>query len=229
METKVCTKCNQEKSVDQFARRGNSHQARCKSCNNLYAREYRKSKKQNTTPRPIKDNRENFSAIAERIQTLEPRLRLIARSYANDPHQAEDIFQHICEKLLTQADPQDTDSRILVRAKSRAADFINAERTYTFYVGSEKEIAGEETEIDYDAFDFHVSDQRSPEDLLIEAEEAKSITAAINSLSPSNRDIISLLVSGFKQKDIAKKLGVSEPAISQSLKTIAKQLKASNI
>lgn len=225
---KTCTKCHEEKSLDQFVRRGSSRQNICKSCHSADARERRSAPKQAKSPK--QHNPEALSIIGVRIQSLEPRLRLIARQYSSDPHQAEDIFQHVCEKLLTQSDPNDSDSRILIRAKCRAGDFMNAERTYTYYVGSESELSkGDQEETDLDAFDFHISDPRSAEDMAVEAEEVQSIMSAINSLSPSNQQIVSMLISGMKQVEISKKLGVSEDRISRRVSSIAKQLEVFGI
>lgn len=218
-EFRKCNACKQEKAISEFHRRGAGHLTTCKACKNEQIREYRKKEK---SPRPIKDNRENFSAVGERIQALEPRLRMIAKQFSRDPHQAEDIYQHICEKLLTQANPADSDARILTTAKRRASDFIQGEKTYSFYISTEGEVVE-------DSIDFFVSDPRSAEDMVVEAETAKAVVQAINALAPSYRNIVSMLLSGLKQKEIAKELGVTEAAVSQNIKTIAKQLKLSNV
>lgn len=45
METKICTLCKQEKSIENFGRKLNKHQTRCKDCFNLYTRaHYQKNK-----------------------------------------------------------------------------------------------------------------------------------------------------------------------------------------
>lgn len=45
MNTKICTLCNSEKSLDQFARKGERYQSRCKECFKLYTKEhYQKNK-----------------------------------------------------------------------------------------------------------------------------------------------------------------------------------------
>lgn len=218
-EMRKCNTCKQEKAISEFHRRGAGHLNTCKACKNEQIREYRKQEK---SPRPIKDNRENFSAVGERIQALEPRLRMIAKQFSRDPHQAEDIYQHICEKLLVQADPADSDARILTTAKRRASDFIQGEKTYSFYISTEGEVVE-------DSIDFFVSDPRSAEDMVVEAETTQAVMQAINTLAPSYRNIVSMLLSGLKQKEIAKELGVTEAAVSQNIKTIAKQLKLSDM
>jgi len=46
MNTKVCTLCLLEKSIDRFARKGKTHQSRCKDCFSLYTKDhYQKNKK----------------------------------------------------------------------------------------------------------------------------------------------------------------------------------------
>lgn len=43
METKVCTKCNEEKVIADFARKRGSYSSRCKKCHNEYYKSYWKN------------------------------------------------------------------------------------------------------------------------------------------------------------------------------------------
>lgn len=46
MESKICTCCKQDKPIEEFARKLNRRQARCKQCFSLYTKEhYKKNKK----------------------------------------------------------------------------------------------------------------------------------------------------------------------------------------
>lgn len=220
--TKTCTKCKIEKPLSDFHRRGHRHQNICKLCRLEAA-------KQPNSPRIKKDNSKNFSSIGERINALEPRIRMIARQYSKDPHQAEDIFQHICEKLLLQADPADSDARILTTAKRRAGDYVNTEKTYSFWVGGEEELGGTGEEEDLDAFEIYIGDQQTPEDMVIENEEISAIQKALETLTPENRKVVALLGGGYSQAEIAKELGVSRAAVSIRVNLIAQKLAAQGL
>jgi RNA polymerase sigma factor (sigma-70 family) len=213
--TKTCTKCHVEKTLDEFHRRGHIHQNICKTCRLASA------KLPHTKRTQRKDNSNNYSAIGERIAELEPRLRLIARSYAGDPHEAEDVFQFICEKLLQQISPDDSDSRILTTAKRRAGDFLNAEKTYSFMVGDESEINGTGSdEEEMDTFEMYIGDRRSAEDMAIENEQLAAINAAIAKLDEKNQKIITMLSEGYNQSEIAIEFCVTRSAINSRMKTI---------
>lgn len=58
METKVCTLCKQEKSLEDFGRKRNSYQARCKVCFNEYTRSHYKNNKEYYKQKAEKHNSE---------------------------------------------------------------------------------------------------------------------------------------------------------------------------
>ena len=72
-EMRKCNACKQEKAISEFHRRGAGHLNTCKACKNEQIREYRRQEK---SPRPIKDNRENFSTIGDRT-TSQVREKLV--------------------------------------------------------------------------------------------------------------------------------------------------------
>jgi RNA polymerase sigma factor (sigma-70 family) len=220
MTTKTCSSCHIEKDLSQFHRRGSRHQNICKVCRLEAA-------KHPHTPRVKKDNSKNYQAIGERIQSLEPRLRKIARSHSNDQHQADDIFSYICEKLLEQQDPTDSDSRILTTAKRRAGDYIQRENTYSFMVGSETEIGGDK-ENELEAFETYIPDQpKSIEEAIIEKEFHQGILKAVGELDERNQKIVAMLAEGSTQADIARELGISQAAITYRMEAIRQTLQFS--
>lgn len=220
MTTKTCTSCHIEKDLSQFHRRGASHQNICKTCRLSAA-------KNPGTPRIKKDNSKNFNAIGERIEKLEPKLRLIARSYSNDPHTADDIYSYICEKLLTYQNPTDSDALFLTTAKRRAGDYIQRENTYSFMVGSESEIGGDE-ENQLDAFETYIPDQpQSLEELVIEKEFHQHVISAVSGLDDRNRKIVAMLAEGYNNTEIASEIGISLPAVTYRMADIRKALSAS--
>ncbi|MDD2922163.1 MAG: sigma-70 family RNA polymerase sigma factor [Anaerolineales bacterium] len=218
--TKVCTKCAIEKPGSEFHRRGSRRQNICKTCRLENA-------KQPHAPQVKKDNSANYQAIGARIEELEPRLRRIAQNYSRCPHEAGDIYSYICEKLLQQADPTDSDSRILTTARRRAKDYLTIEDTYNMYIGDEEEIGGTPKKDDEevaDAFETFKSGSSSLEDTIIEDEERESITCAISRLSEDNRKVIAMLADGKNQAEIAKELKVSRAAVTIRMNLVREKL-----
>lgn len=219
--TKTCSSCQKELPISDFHRRGTRHQNICKTC--------RKERSLITrTPRPVQSfNKSNLPALGLRIEKLEPRLRMIAARFSRDPHEAGDIFSHVCESILRSSKPDDSDTRILRLANLRAGDYVNAQSTYTFYVGPEDILGGEsEDGEDTDAFEIFMTDEDSPEDALIRKELSENISKVIATLKPENQKIVALLAEGFKPAEVARKLGISPEAVSARKSTIVRQAAA---
>jgi RNA polymerase sigma factor (sigma-70 family) len=167
--------------------------------------------------------------LEDRIVKLTPHLKRIAYQHASDPMQADDIFQHMVECILTQAKPTDSDSRILTLGTWRARNFREGENTYMLYVSDEGALASEPDEGDdsQDPFETYRSSSdkvHGIEDRVIENEVASELQRLIASLPAENQRLIYLLKAGNSPADIARKLGVSRSAISQKLSTIRLQL-----
>ncbi len=213
--TKYCTKCKQTKPVSEFHRLGaNNYQRHCKQCRNEAA------KQPPASPRTKKliDNK-TIQKNGERIASLENRLRLIAARYGLDNMQADDIYGYIVEKLLTSIQPGDDDGRILTMAKSRARDYIIREEHYTYYADVEDAIAASPEE-DCDVFERFVSQAANPEDELILREMSTQIAEAIANLSPENQQIVFMLADGVRPAEIARRMGISKPAVLFRMQTI---------
>jgi RNA polymerase sigma factor (sigma-70 family) len=168
------------------------------------------------------------ASLAERIETLTPHLRRIAKQYAQDPMQADDIFQHMAECILKQADPTDSNSRILTLAQWRARNFVETEKTYLTYVSDEGVLQGQSDEDDQDsAFDTYQAPDQSAhgvENSVVNAEIGEQLRDLIARLPVENQRLISLLAAGEKPAEIARTLGVSRSAICQRLQSIRKWL-----
>ena len=63
---KHCSKCLQEKPLDQFNRRGQSHSTYCKGCNSAYLKEHYKSNKE----RYLLRNEERRKKLHEFVQSF---------------------------------------------------------------------------------------------------------------------------------------------------------------
>jgi len=68
--------------------------------------------------------------------------------------------------------------------------------------------------------------QPTPEDSLIDKEEKQTLYKAIKQLTPEQQKLVrDVFFNGKNQREIAKKQGISEPAITQKLKRIYASLK----
>jgi RNA polymerase sigma factor (sigma-70 family) len=223
METKTCIKCHSEKPETDFVKRADGYQKICKTCMAAYVRSHK------TTPRTPKPQTKINPGASQKIVALENRIRLIASSYAADPMEADDCYGYVVEKLLTRVMADDTNSRILMMAKSRAADWRNRERAYGAYVACEQELTGGGAEeAGFDFFEWNTissmphDQERVVEDEIFEHEQIEKILRVIETLPKENRRVISMIILGYKQNEIAHALGVSEAAISLHMQRLRK-------
>lgn len=82
METRICTKCEDEKSLDSFARKSGRRETRCKECHNAYYRDYWK-------------NTEAYTKHKERVRISNSLLR--KERYGLTEEEYADIKNHMCE------------------------------------------------------------------------------------------------------------------------------------
>lgn len=183
--TQKCTKCKVEKTLEDFHKRGAGHQTICKACRLSDTRPHVKRQK--------RDNSANFEAITSRIVANEEKLRHISERYAQDEDTAGDIYSHICETMLKRMRPDVSDPYFFTVAHRAAKTYLAIERNYTFYVASEDEIGGGNSDngrMD-DPFETHVftvsGDNASAESLIIEKERREEIMKALASLSPESK------------------------------------------
>lgn len=208
MNTQTCTKCNKEKAIDQFHRRGDRHQKICKTCMSAYhkARYAKHGRARTTSTRKIEKS--NIPVLAEMVSKLEPHLRVKAARYATDNHEAGDIYSAMVENILTKCQPTDSPAIILYRADWYAYEHLNSKRTYNFHV--------DDGESDGDLF----ASNKSVEDEIIENEISEELRTVISQLHPQHQRIVSMLSVGLSQAEIARKLGVTEQAVSQKVRNI---------
>ena len=88
-------------------------------------------------------------------------------------------------------------------------------------------------------FDMSIDDMRLDEmedrnlvveelDNILEIDRAKKIRIAIDEMDDISKRIISMLTEGYKQKEIAREMGISPSALSQRLGVIRKKLEKFN-
>jgi len=68
METKICSKCNIEKTIDEFQKRPNSssYYGTCKKCKNEYSKQYRKDKAKQISVQRKQHYQDNIDELRER-------------------------------------------------------------------------------------------------------------------------------------------------------------------
>ena len=88
-------------------------------------------------------------------------------------------------------------------------------------------------------FDLSIDDMRVDEmedrnlvveelDNILEIDRAKKIRIAIDEMDDISKRIISMLTEGYKQKEIAREMGISPSALNQRLGVIRKKLEKFN-
>jgi len=208
METQICTKCHEEKGLNFFPRRGDRHKSICKSCVSAYDKARYATTKKTRTTSPKAINKQNVPALSKMIEGLEPILRAKAARYADDNHEAGDIYGVMVENILTKSQPDDSPALILHRADWAASEYIFKKQTYNYRV--------EDVEADGENFPSN----KSAEDEVVEHEISNELKAVISQLSPKHQKVVTLLSLGYNQRQIAEKLKVTEQAISQQVKSI---------
>ncbi|MBI5954406.1 MAG: sigma-70 family RNA polymerase sigma factor [Chloroflexi bacterium] len=212
--TQICKKCNKEKQLSEYHRRGPGYQRICKEC--------RKAHVPSGEKRIIFLNPpELYEPLAKRIETLESKLRSKARSFSNDPLEADDIYGAMIDEILFKCKPEDSDSRILTRATWAAKACVRKYRAYSMMVEDEASMLAQTDEQDKELV---ASPSRSAEDEFFEREKVTNIMQLISTLPKEYQVIVSLLSLGHNQREIAHRLQKSDQTVSSAIKNIAKQL-----
>lgn len=211
----ICSKCEKDKPTAEFHRRGAGFQKICKACTSIKGKaiykERGRSRVRSAEMKPFISA--DIQALDERIAPLVPTLIGIAKRYAVNDVEAEDIYQGMMESIFTKCKPEDTNSYIIEAAKFYARDFRSKANTYDFRV--------EEADDDSPIFEAPCM---SAEDEVIQQETLEAIKKIIETLPAQNQKIISLLSVGYKQREIAESFGVTEQNISELLKKMRKGL-----
>jgi len=212
--TQKCTKCNVEKPLTEYHRRGTSLQRICKECRKTHVPSGKK--------RIIFLNDQSlYPALSERIEKLDHKLHAKARSYANDPLEADDIYGAMVDEILFKCSPDDSDARILTRATWAAKACVRKYKTYSMMVEDEYSMLATTDDND---MDLVASPSRSAEDDFLEREKVANIMHLIAALPKEYQLIVSMLSLGHNQREIAHKLQKSDQSISSAIKNIATQL-----
>jgi RNA polymerase sigma factor (sigma-70 family) len=152
---------------------------------------------------------------------LRSRIRSISRKYG---HQAEDVEQHIWLTLFNLAEKDSAFARQspgywIKRAKWEGQRYIHACSTYDRYVESEQVIEGDYGE-EVSNFDLISNGCPTPE----EEVERRQFYAAVNTLPIKQKQVIEMLLIGYRPDEIANKLGVSRSSVSHFINRARTQL-----
>jgi RNA polymerase sigma factor (sigma-70 family) len=186
-------------------------------------------------------NKLTATSINSRLESLEPKLILIAKRVAKlmpaGEQCWEDLYQTILKALLEREvkDPtffQQTDAYINKYAMFSAKHAAKKARVYLNYVDEEGgEIDPEDSNEDTNSrLDLEASREKLIQSIarveieVMHTELADAIVEGSKELSGDNLRVLYLLYLGYKQVEIAEVMGVSKPAISQRVKTIASTL-----
>lgn len=213
MDTQTCKICHIEKPVTEFHRRGVGYRKQCKSCANAKARTTYATRGRTPLPKTSTFDRTNMPTVAATLQSIEDKLRAKAAAYTQDLHTADDLYSRMVEDILTHSEASDTPGMLIQRAKWVAYDFIQKSRTYNHRVDTVEEV---ET----------LSSPVTVEDEIIKQEVSAELQAVIAQLPAEYQQVVSLLTLGLTQRQIAKRLNVTEQAVSQKIKRVGSKMVA---
>lgn len=159
--------------------------------------------------------------LARRLPALAPNISRISRHARGtcSEHTAADIAQTIYLRLLERAAQDPTfasrpDSELLVFAQWRGRHMAESGRAYTRNVDAEVFILDEDGE-EISAFERIPSASSSPEDCCLQAEQSQSLQAALQSLSPRDRQIVTrIYLQSEPQASVAADLGMTSAGVS---------------
>jgi RNA polymerase sigma factor (sigma-70 family) len=140
----------------------------------------------------------------------------------------DDIAQEMALRMLERAAQitdlaEQSDAYLMIDAiKNAGWHTCQKEVTYLKYVEPEPMVSSDDDEDAESLLEFIPSQERDPEQIVIERQMVGDILLAMRNLSEPSRKLIVLSATGLSE--IARKLGVSKAAISQRRNTIRKNL-----
>lgn len=222
-DKQTCTKCNKEKPLNEYHRRGAGHKRICKEClNSKYRADYAVRGRGRVEKAPRQEpQKADFPAMQERINQLLPKIRATIYRFVVDPENFEDTLQIAIESILERCNMKDTDSYILTCARYAAMSQMRKSGLESLYHPPLSN--GEESP------EILVRIARSAEDEIIQREGMSEIKKIIDSLPPKNRKIISMLALGYEPCEIAKITKTTDSNISFHVQSFRARLALAGI
>lgn len=158
----------------------------------------------------------NTTPLADRLLVLTPRLKKYAASHADGNTTADDLFQIACEEILKNCSPTDNDTYMLRLADWRMRNAANRERVYSVRIDAvEFEADGEDDE------EIVIRDvSGTPEEQTIQREMTRRMQDLVRNLKPDEVLLLEMLSEDLSHREIARRLGVSQPKISYHVRKI---------
>lgn len=171
-------------------------------------------------------------SINNRIEKLQPRIHRVAHyeQFQTALLDRDDVEQEMTLRVLEHAQSipnyiNQTDSYILRDAFFGGLMQRRSEKIYLSYVNGEDYQVCNDNDgyIDISVFELIPDSTPNPEDAAILQEEISTLEQAIVKMTPSNQQIVKMLLEGYSESEIADHLKISRPAVSQRKQTIARQ------
>lgn len=164
-----------------------------------------------------------------RVEGLTRKLQGIAWKFSYYGLDIDDTFQTLVCELLERSvkEPEfasQEDAYICQYAKWCAWHLLQSSNTYSDYVSAEKWTMSEDGE-EVSQFEFIPTTDPEPEVRAEMYESARMLAEIVATLSPENRVVVKMLYVGYSRAEIAKKLNISRPAVTQRLTTVKKALR----
>jgi RNA polymerase sigma factor (sigma-70 family) len=179
------------------------------------------------------------TTVNSKLESLEARLVMIAKKAAQFSPDGdwEEMYQTILKGLLERNEKDveffnQTDAYICKYAEYMAKHAARKARVYLRYVDEEGyEVDPEDSNEDADSrLDIEVNRERLIQSIcrveieVMHSELTGAIVEGCDELTVENLKVVYLLYMGYKQVEIAEIMGISKPAVSQRIKTIASTL-----
>lgn len=165
-----------------------------------------------------------FAALlAAKLEAITPRLQIAAARFAGLDQEADDLYQEAVTAIVERANSAPTflEQKDAYICQFGVWSFRHVISRSAHSTEREDEDSATVTIEDY-LSEYHLP---TPEDAVIRREEAASLEAATASLEEKNQKVVTLLMQGYSQTEIADYLDIDRSAISQRKKTIQKAFK----
>ena len=162
--------------------------------------------------------------IFDRINSLDRKIVYLSWKFHTPSMPAEDLHQEMIVGIIEKAEKYDlanqTDAYILKLAEwigrnKRSASLCYNRHTVEEWCGNEDD--------DISVFWFYSEDNRNVEEQFSRRE---TIVRLMNRVHGTDRVIVRMIVCGYSKSEIAERLKVSRPAISQRIKKISLQMQS---
>lgn len=162
--------------------------------------------------------------IHDRLTDLTPRMLTYARAIPPGELEPDDLYQ---EMALAIVERSQKDPRFLEQQDAYVTQFGTWRAKHAAERGYRQ--AARTTPLEDGEADMYclVSDpSEDPEEAAEQAEALDELVEMVLELTPENQSVVKLIYLGYSESEIATRLHISRPAVSQRKRTIARLLAA---